>query len=145
MPRSKAKPAGARPAAAGAPTQRMLRVGEVLRHELSSLLSRGEIHDDRLATAVVTVPEVRMSTDLKLATIYVMPLGGDKIAEVIAALEENKRFIRGALAKSVNLKYAPDVRFRADETFDEANRIARLLEADRSRLDGHGREDDKAE
>lgn len=114
--------------AAGAPSQRMLRVGEVIRHELSALLARGDVHDDTLAGAVVTIPEVRMSPDLKLATVYVMPLGGEKIDEVIEALEANKRFIRGAMAKAVNLKFAPDLRFRRDETFEEASRIAKLLD-----------------
>ncbi|MDZ4841263.1 MAG: 30S ribosome-binding factor RbfA [Hyphomicrobium aestuarii] len=124
MSRSKSKTG----AAAGAPSQRMLRVAEVIRHELSALLSRGDIHDDTLSGAVITIPEVRMSPDLKLATVYVMPLGGDKVDDVIAALETHKRFIRGALAKSVNLKFAPDVRFRRDETFEEASRIAKLLD-----------------
>ncbi len=117
----------------GAPSQRMLRVAEVIRHELSALLSRGDIHDEALTTAVVTIPEVRMSTDLKLATAYVMPLGGEKIDDVLAALERNKRFIRGALAKSVNLKFAPEIRFRRDETFDEASRIAKLLDGGKPR------------
>jgi ribosome-binding factor A len=116
----------------------MLRVGEVIRHELSALLSRGEIHDDTLAGTVVTIPEVRMSPDLKLATVYVMPLGGDKVDEVIAALEANKRYIRGILAKSVNLKFAPNVRFRADETFAEATRISQLLDSPKVRQDTGG-------
>lgn len=133
MSRSKSKPGSARAAGASGPSQRMLRVGELIRHELSALLARGEIHDDVLASAVVTIPEVTMSPDLKLATIYVMPLGGDRIEEVIAALDDNKRFIRSALAKAVNLKYAPEVRFRADKTFDEASRIARLLDSTKSR------------
>ncbi|MBX9925577.1 MAG: 30S ribosome-binding factor RbfA [Hyphomicrobiaceae bacterium] len=130
MPRSKSKSgATAGAPSSSAPSQRMLRVAEVIRHELSALLSRGDIHDDALVAAVVTIPEVRMSPDLKLATVYVMPLGGEKIDDVLAALERNKRYIRGALAKSVNLKFAPDVRFRRDETFDEASRIAKLLDS----------------
>jgi len=134
------RPSGSRTASAklatsSAPSQRMLRVAEVIRHELSALLARGDIHDDTLASAVITVPEVRMSPDLKLATVYVMPLGGDKVEAVIAALEANKRFIRGVLAKSVNLKFAPDVRFRPDETFEEASRIGRLLDSPKVRQD----------
>ena len=84
------------------------------------MLARGEIHDDVLAAHVVTVPEVRMSPDLRLATIYVMPLGGKDVEPVLAALERNKRYIRGEVAQAVNLKFAPDIRFLADETFDEA-------------------------
>jgi ribosome-binding factor A len=75
----------------------------------------------------VTVPEVRMTADLKLATIYVMPLGGRDVGEVVAALERNRKFLRGEIAHRVNLKFAPDVRFRPDERFDEAERIEKLL------------------
>ena len=109
------------------PTQRQLRVAELIRHALSEMLTRGEIHDDVLAAHVVTVPEVRMSPDLRLATIYVMPLGGRDQGEVLAALERNKRFLRGEIAHRVNLKFAPDIRFRIDERFDEAERIEKLL------------------
>jgi ribosome-binding factor A len=117
------------------PSQRQLRVGELIRHALAEMLSRGEIHDDVLAAHVVTIPEVRLSPDLRLATIYVMPLGGDDVEPVLAALERNKRYIRGELAEAVNLKFAPDIRFRADETFDEAARIDRLLATDKVRRD----------
>lgn len=99
----------------------------MLRHALAQLLARGEIHDDVLTSTVLTVAEVRMSTDLKLATAYVMPLGGGDPAPVLTALDRHKRFIRATLAKAVNLKYAPDIRFRADEGFDEAMKIERLL------------------
>jgi ribosome-binding factor A len=109
------------------PSQRQLRVGEVIRHALAEMLTRGEIHDDVLAQYVVTIPEVRMSPDLRLATIYVVPLGGKDVAPVIAALERNKRYIRGEVAHAVNLKFAPDVRFMADETFDEVRRIDEIL------------------
>jgi ribosome-binding factor A len=73
------------------------------------------------------VPEVRMSADLRLATIYVMPLGGRDIQQVLDALERNKRFLRGEIAHRVNLKFAPEIRFRVDERFDEAERIEKLL------------------
>jgi ribosome-binding factor A len=76
---------------------------------------------------LITVPEVRMSPDLRLATIYVMPLGGRDASEVLAALERHKRYLRGEVAHRVNLKFAPDIRFRIDERFDEADRIERLL------------------
>jgi len=117
------------------PSQRQLRVGELVRHALAELLARGEIHDEVLASQVLTIPEVRMSPDLRLATIFVMPLGGKDIEAVLAALENNKRYIRGEVARAVNLKFAPEVRFRADQTFDEALRIDRLLASDKVRQD----------
>jgi ribosome-binding factor A len=109
------------------PSQRQLRVGELIRHALAEMLTRGEIHDDVLASHVVTVPEVRMSPDLRLATVYVMPLGGKDVKPVLAALEGHRKYIRGEIAHAVNLKFAPDVRFLADETFEEADRIEELL------------------
>lgn len=117
------------------PSQRQLRVGELVRHAMAEMLARGEIHDDVLAQHVITVPEVRMSPDLKLASVYVMPLGGKDIAPVLAALERNKRYIRGEIAHAVNLKFAPDVRFMADDTFDEAARIDALLASEKVRRD----------
>ena len=125
----------ATPGANAGPTQRMLRVGEMIRHELAAVLSRGEIHDETLASTVVTIPEVRMSTDLKLATVYVMPLGGLNVEAVVAALNKNQKYIRSVIAKSINLKFAPEVRFRHDETFDEAMRIDKLLHSAKVRQD----------
>ena len=109
------------------PSQRVLRVGELIRHALADMLVRGEVHDPTIETHMITVPEVRMSPDLRLATIYVMPLGGRDVEKVVEALERNKRFLRGEIARRVNLKFAPDIRFRADERFDEAERIEKLL------------------
>ncbi len=117
------------------PSQRQLRVGELIRHALAEMLARGEIHDDVLASHVITVPEVRMSPDLRLATIYVMPLGGKDAGPVLEALERHRRYIRGEVAVAVNLKFAPDIRFLADETFEEADRIDRLLASDKVRQD----------
>jgi len=117
------------------PSQRQLRVGELVRHALAELLARGEIHDDVLLSHAVTIPEVRMSPDLRLATIFVLPLGGKDIEAVLAALEANKRYLRGEVARAVNLKFAPEVQFRADQTFDEALRIDRLLASDKVRQD----------
>ena len=108
-------------------SQRQLRVGELIRHALADMLTRGDVHDPVLEGHLVTVPEVRMTADLRLATIYVMPLGGRDIQQVLDALERNKRFLRGEIAHRVNLKFAPDLRFRADERFDEAERIEKLL------------------
>lgn len=107
----------------------------MIRHAIAEMLARGEIHDDVIAAHVITVPEVRMSPDLKLATVFVMPLGGEAIQAVIAALEQNKRFLRGEIAHAVNLKYAPDLRFRADRSFDEALRIDQLLHSPAVRRD----------
>lgn len=123
------------PTGAKAPSQRMLRVGELIRHKLSEMLTRGDVHDDVLASHVVTIPEVRLSPDLKLATVYVMPLGGNDVKPVIEALTRNKKYIRAEVAHTLNLRYAPDLRFREDETFEEATRIDRLLDSDRVRQD----------
>ncbi|MBB2734081.1 30S ribosome-binding factor RbfA [Bradyrhizobium japonicum] len=104
-----------------------MRVGEQVRHAMAEILAQGNVHDDDLEGHIITVPEVRMSPDLKLATVYVMPLGGRDTEVVIAALERNKKFLRGEVAHRVNLKFAPDLRFRVDERFDEAERIEKLL------------------
>ena len=108
-------------------SQRQLRVGETVRHAVADILAHGDVHDPDLEGHIITVPEVRMSPDLKLATIYVMPLGGRDTEIVIAALDRNKKFLRGEIAHRVNLKFAPDIRFRVDERFDEAERIEKLL------------------
>ena len=125
----------ATPGAPAGPSQRQLRVGEMIRHELAAMLSRGEIHDETLAASVVTIPEVRMSTDLKLATVYVMPLGGLNVDGVLKAMNEHKKYIRSVIAKAINLKYAPDVKFVHDKTFDEALRIDKLLNSANVRRD----------
>ncbi|MBN8937950.1 MAG: 30S ribosome-binding factor RbfA [Rhizobiales bacterium] len=124
------------------PSQRQLRVGELMRHALAEVLSRGEIHDPVLAKHVVTVPEVKMSPDLKIATCFIMPLGGKDKEAVIQALAQNKRYLRGELAHRTNLKYAPDLRFRIDESFDEGSRIDRLLDSEAVRRDLDGRDPD---
>jgi ribosome-binding factor A len=108
-------------------SQRQLRVGELIRHELAEMLSRGDIHDPVIEGHMITVPEVRVTPDLRLATIYVMPLGGRDLEAVIEALERNKRYVRGVIAQRVNLKFAPEIRFHIDERFEEAERIEKLL------------------
>ncbi|MGI8526930.1 MAG: 30S ribosome-binding factor RbfA [Pseudolabrys sp.] len=108
-------------------SQRQLRVGELVRHAMAELLTRGDVHDPMLEGHVITVPEVQMAADLRLATIYVMPLGGRDAGEVVNALERNKKFLRAEIAHRINLKFAPDIRFRVDERFDEAERIEKLL------------------
>lgn len=127
MKRDSHKPTG--------PTQRMLRVGELVRHALSGLFTRGEIEDPILEGKVITVPEVRMTPDLKLANAYIMPLGGIGAAEVVEALNHHHRFIRGRIAPELDLKFAPDLRFFIDETFDEYGRIDALLRTDRVQRD----------
>jgi ribosome-binding factor A len=124
------------------PSQRVLRVGELIRHALAEMLARGEVHDPTIEGHMITVPEVRMTADLRLATIYIMPLGGRDTKEVVAALERNKRFLRGELARRVNMKFAPEIRFRADERFDEAERIEKLLRTPEVQRDLARRKDD---
>lgn len=131
------KPAG--------PSQRMLRVGELVRHALSALFARGDIEDEALAGAVVTVPEVRMTPDLKIANAYVMPLGGAHAEEIVAALNRHRKFIRGRVAPQIDLKFAPEIRFFVDDTFEEAGRIDALLRSDRVRRDLEDDSDDNSE
>ncbi|MCB1500163.1 MAG: 30S ribosome-binding factor RbfA [Bauldia sp.] len=116
-------------------SQRQLRVGELVRHALAEILQRGEVHDPALEGMVVTVPEVRMSPDLRLATAYVMPLGGKGVDEALAALDRNRKFIRGEVAQRVNLRYAPDLRFRLDTSFEEGERVDALLRSPEVRRD----------
>ena len=123
------------------PTQRMLRVGELVRHALAQVFSRGEIVDPLLEGKVITVPEVRMSTDLKLANAYVMPLGGEGAEEIVAALNRHHKFIRGRVAPELNLKFAPDLKFFVDSTFDEYGKIDALLRSDRVQRDLQADED----
>lgn len=134
-PRGKTKSGRAKAETAKGPSQRMLRIGEMIRHKMAEMLARSEIHDDVLASHTVTVPEVRMSPDLKIATAYVMPLGGEDVEPVLKALDRNKKYIRSEIAQTLDLRYAPDIRFRFDESFDEVNRIDRLLHSPRVRAD----------
>ena len=127
------------------PSQRQLRVGELIRHALAEMFSRGDIHDPVIEGHMITVPEVRMTPDLRLATIYVMPLGGKDEQEVVAALERNKKFLRGEIAHRVNLKFAPEIRFRVDERFDEAERIEKILRTPEVRRDLQSKPDDESE
>jgi ribosome-binding factor A len=123
------------PSKTDAPSQRMLRVGEMVRHKLAEMLARGEIHDDVLASHVITISEVRMSPDLRLATAYVIPLGGKDTGPVIEAMNSHRKFIRGEVARAVDLRVAPDIRFREDDTFEESSRIERLLMSEKVRRD----------
>ena len=109
------------------PSQRQLRVGELIRHALSTILMRGGVMDPDLDGIAITVPEVRMSPDLKIATCFVMPLGGKGGDLVVKALARNARFLRGVLARDVDLRYMPQLRFLLDTSFDEGDHIDRLL------------------
>jgi ribosome-binding factor A len=111
----------------GDPSQRMLRVAELIRHAMAQLLSRGEITDPDLVGLVVTVPTVKMSPDLKLATIYVMPLGGKGQDAIVTVLDRHKKFLRGELAHRINLKFAPELRFKVDDSFVNSAKIDALL------------------
>ena len=106
---------------------RLLRVGEQVRHALSEILMRGDVHDETLASHSVSITEVRMSPDLRHATVFVKPLLGADEAEVLKALRKNVRYLRGEVSKRVNTKYAADLKFLPDESFDEGSRIDQLL------------------
>ncbi len=110
-----------------APSQRQRRVGELVRKGLSELLSRGMLPDDELQEAIITVPQVRMTPDLKLAIAYIMPLGGERAQEILQALRRQTKFIRGQLAPRLALKYMPALRFELDTTFEAAQRMDALL------------------
>ncbi len=114
---------------------RLLKVGERVRHILSELLARGEVHDDVLSATTVSVTEVRMSPDLRQAKVYVKPLLGHDEAKVVKALQVNTAFFQREVAHRLGLKFAPKLRFMADESFDEASRIDQLLHDPRVRRD----------
>ncbi|MFD1697077.1 30S ribosome-binding factor RbfA [Roseibium aestuarii] len=112
---------------AKAPSQRQLRVGELVRKELSDILTRGGLNDPDLDGIIVTIPEVRMTPDLKLATCFVMPLGGGDGDKVVKALTRCAKFLRGSVSRRITMKYMPDLRFILDTRFDDASRIDQLL------------------
>ena len=109
------------------PSQRQLRVGETIRRGLSEVLARGDVHDPELNRLSITVGEVRCSPDLKIATAYVMPLGGGKVDDAIKLLAEHRGELRRQIGKKLNLKFTPDLRFRADDTFDRLDETRRLF------------------
>lgn len=124
-------------------SQRQLRVGELVRHALADMLTRGDVHDSVIERHMITIPEVRVTVDLRLATIYVMPLGGRDAEEVVAAFERHKKFLRAEIAHRINLKFAPDIRFRVDDRFAEAERIDKLLNSPEVQRDLKHDEDSK--
>ncbi|HHW34762.1 MAG TPA: 30S ribosome-binding factor RbfA [Paracoccus solventivorans] len=117
------------------PSQRQLRVGELIRRTLSDVLARGDVHDPDLNRHSITVGEVRTSPDLKVATAYVLPLGGQGADEALEALRRNARELRHLVARGLTLKYAPSLRFVLDETFDRMDDTRRILSDERVRRD----------
>jgi ribosome-binding factor A len=110
-----------------APSQRQLKVGETIRHAMAEIFSRAEINDEVLERHSLTVPEVRMTPDLKLATVYVLTLGGGETEEAVEHLDKHKRYLRGLLAKRISLKFMPELRFKVDTSFEASARIDELL------------------
>ena len=117
------------------PSQRQLRVGELIRRTLSDVLMRGDIHDPELNRLSITVGEVTVSPDLKVATAYVVPLGGGHEDEMFELLKRNKSELRRAVSKNMTLKYAPELRFKLDETFDRLDEARRIFSQDAVRRD----------
>ena len=117
------------------PSQRQLRVGEMLRHALSQILIRGEIRDSDLEAVSVTITQVKPSGDMRHATVYCEPLGGKNADKIIAALNRHKAFIRGQMGHMIALKFTPELRFVEDHSFAEAQRIEDLLRSERVRRD----------
>ncbi|MDO5703628.1 MAG: 30S ribosome-binding factor RbfA [Paracoccus sp. (in: a-proteobacteria)] len=124
------------------PSQRQLRVGELIRRTLSDILLRAEVHDPDLNRHSITVGEVKASPDLKVATAWVLPLGGHDAQDALDALRRNQRELRHLVAKGMNLKYAPELRFRLDETFDRMDDTRRIFADERVRRDVDGEEPD---
>lgn len=117
------------------PSQRQLRVGELIRRTLSDILLRADVHDPELNRHSITVGEVRTSPDLKVATAFVLPLGGREAEEALAALRRNSAELRHLVAKEMTLKYAPQLRFQLDETFDQMDDTRRMFNDERVRRD----------
>jgi ribosome-binding factor A len=126
------------------PSQRQLRVGELIRRTLSEILTRGEVHDPDLGRMSITVGEVRTSPDLRVATAFVLPLGGDGVEDALAALRRNKSELRRLVTKNLTLKFSPDLKFLADDTFDRMDATRRLLDQEQVKQDV-ARDDDPAD
>lgn len=114
-------------------SQRQLRFGEIVRHALSEMLTRDEVQDMDFDMRLVTVPEVRMSPDLKIATAYIMSLGGRDIDKALSACKRNASFMRGALAKKIKAKFTPTLHFRVDESFERGAKIDTILRSIKNR------------
>ena len=118
-------------------SQRQLRVGELVRHALAEIFARGEIRDPALMDVSITVTEVRMTPDLKLARAYVLPLGGKAAQEILEALNRCLGFVRGRVARDVKLKFSPRIEFQIDDRFEYADKIDALLHDPRVAKDLH--------
>ena len=127
------------------PSQRQLRVGETIRRALSDVLARGDVHAPELNRMSITGGEVRASSDLKIATAYVLPLGGDGREDVLKLLARNKGELRRLMSRKLALKYAPDLRFQLDETFDRMDETRRMLSQDVVRRDAEAPDTDPAD
>ena len=128
------------------PSQRQLRVGEQVRHALADVLARGEIRDDIIENTVISVSEVRMSPDLKIATAFVAPLAAKDDGAVIKALAQNAKFIRGRVSGALRqMKYMPEFRFRLDTSYDNMARIDDLLRSPEVARDLDKGEEDRDE
>jgi ribosome-binding factor A len=127
-PKDRRGASSAKPGRDAGPSQRQLRAGELVRHALAQILREDEVADPTLTGASVTVTQVRMSPDLKHAVCFVEPLGGEKAAQVVAGLNRAAKFLRGRLARQIELKFTPDLKFVHDQSFDEAARMGRLFE-----------------
>lgn len=128
---------------ASGPSNRQLRVGELIRRTLSEVLARGEVHNDALRGMSITVGEVKVSADLRVATCYVLPLGGKDAEAALKALARSQGELRHHVAQALTLKFAPELRFRLDETFDRMDATRRLLADERVQRDIARRDDDK--
>jgi ribosome-binding factor A len=126
------------------PSQRQLRVGELIRRALSEVLARGEVHDPDLNRLSITVGEVVTSPDLKIATVYILPLGGKGRVEALAAMKRNKGELKRLIGRSLDLKFTPDLRFALDETFDRLDDTRRLFSDEKVRRDLEARDDPEA-
>lgn len=131
-----------KPKVSTGPNQRQLRVAETIRRSLSDVLARGDVHDPDLNRLSITVGEVRISNDLKVATAYVLPLGGIGQDEVIELLNRKKYELRKLVAKRLTLKFSPELRFQLDRTFDQMDETRRMLSQDRVRRDADAPDDD---
>ena len=112
------------------PSQRQLRVGELIRRELADILARQEIHDPELNRFSITVGEVQMTSDLKIATVYMLPLGGDQADDALEVLTRNAPNLRRKIDKRISLKFSPSFRFKIDDTFDRMDNVRRLFQTD---------------
>lgn len=130
--------------AGSGPSQRQLRVGEQVRHALSDVLQRGEVRDDLIEATVISISEVRMSPDLKIATAYISPLGASDNQAIIKALAKNAKFIRGRVSGALRqMKYMPEFRFRLDTSYDNMSRIDALLRSPEVARDLDGQDEEK--